>query len=91
VADGHRTTWRSGDEDVENSGYEVPITDTHGTAPDPDDPDAAGIETITIWVKVPKAAVIHNAGNPTGDSIVWYVHQGTSDYFIRCFVPGNDA
>jgi hypothetical protein len=91
VADGHRTTWRSGDEDAENSGYEVPITDTHGTAPDLDDPDAAGIETTTTWVKVPKAAVVHNAGNPTGESIVWYVRQRNNDYFIRCFVSGNDG
>jgi hypothetical protein len=44
------------------------------------------------WRQVPTEAVVHNAGNPTGEGVVWYVHQGrTSDYFIRCFVPGDDA
>jgi len=44
------------------------------------------------WRQVPTEAVVHNAGNPTGEGVVWYVHQGrTTDYFIRCFVPGDDA
>lgn len=40
------------------------------------------------WFKVPPEAVIPNAGNPTGDSIVWYSSYGGRVY-IRCFVPGG--
>lgn len=48
------------------------------------------------WVPVPPGAVIHNAGNPVGEAIVWYVRQGPPpipggppNVFIRCFVPGG--
>jgi hypothetical protein len=39
--------------------------------------------------QVPNEAVVHNAGNPVGEAIVWYVAQGTNSYYIRCFVPGG--
>ena len=41
------------------------------------------------WRKVPPEAVVLNAGNPTGEAIVWYVRQGENVYYIRCFVPGG--
>ncbi len=40
------------------------------------------------WIQVPSEAVIHDAGNPTGEAIVWYVIQGEG-VFIRCFIPGG--
>jgi hypothetical protein len=40
------------------------------------------------WVPVPPEAIVYNAGNPLDEAIVWYVKQG-SDYFVRCFVPGD--
>ena len=40
------------------------------------------------WLPVPKDAVIHNAANPVGDAVVWYVKYQNRAY-IRCFVPGN--
>ena len=52
----------------------------------------AAVGATRPFSEVPAEAVVHNAGNPTGEGVVWYVHQGrTSDYFIRCFVPGDDA
>jgi hypothetical protein len=41
------------------------------------------------WRKVPPEAIVLNAGNPTGEAIVWYVKQGENVYYIRCFVPGG--
>jgi hypothetical protein len=41
------------------------------------------------WMHVPQAAVIYNAGNPTGDAVVWWVRQGPESVHIRCFVPGG--
>jgi len=41
------------------------------------------------WRKVPSEAIVYNAGNPTGEAIVWYVKQGENTYHIRCFVPGG--
>lgn len=41
------------------------------------------------WRPVPKDAVVHNAGNPVGEAVVWYVRQGANTYYIRCFVPGG--
>jgi hypothetical protein len=41
------------------------------------------------WRKVPPEAIVLNAGNPTGEAIVWYVKQGENVYHIRCFVPGG--
>ena len=40
------------------------------------------------WMPVPPDAVIHNAGNPVGDAVVWYA-QYQNRTFIRCFVPGG--
>lgn len=40
------------------------------------------------WIKVPSDVVVHNAGNPTGDAIVWWVRQAGPLAYIRCFVPG---
>lgn len=41
------------------------------------------------WRPVPNEAIVYNAGNPTGEAIVWYVQQGADSYYIRCFVPGG--
>ena len=41
------------------------------------------------WRQVPPEAVVHNAGNPVGEAVVWYIRQGTTEYYIRCFVPGE--
>jgi hypothetical protein len=41
------------------------------------------------WHHVPPEAIIYNAGNPTGEAVVWYVRQGADTYYIRCFVPGG--
>ena len=41
------------------------------------------------WRSVPTAAVVHNAGNPIGEAVVWYVRNGENSYYIRCFVPGG--
>ena len=41
------------------------------------------------WQQVPPESIVYNAGNPVGEAIVWYVRQGTSTYYIRCFVPGG--
>lgn len=42
------------------------------------------------WTRVPERAVIHNANNPMGDAVVWWVrHRGA--VIISCFVPGPGA
>jgi hypothetical protein len=45
------------------------------------------------WMQVPPEAVVHNAGNPVGEAVVWYARQTTSEgratFHIRCFVPGG--
>lgn len=43
------------------------------------------------WIPVPNDAIVYNAGNPTGEAIVWYGKQGDGDIYIRCFVPGEGA
>jgi len=43
------------------------------------------------WREVPPEAVVYNAGNPTGESIVWYIQEFHNVYRIRCFVPGGDV
>lgn len=73
VSDGHHTTWRA----AKDGSYEVPIKN-------PEDPDGSD-----HWYPVPSDAVVYDAGNPTGDAIVWYVRQGQNTYYIRCFVPGG--
>lgn len=40
------------------------------------------------WLDVPPEAVVDNAGNPTGDAVVWFTTY-TGKVFIRCFVPGS--
>jgi hypothetical protein len=42
-----------------------------------------------VWTPVPPEAVVYNAGNPLDEAVVWYVRQGDSSYYIRCFVPGD--
>ena len=37
------------------------------------------------WVLVPPEAIVRNAGNPTGDAVIWYMPTN----LIRCFVPGD--
>jgi hypothetical protein len=41
------------------------------------------------WRPVPNEAVVHNAGNPVGEAVVWYVWQAGPTLYIRCFVPGG--
>lgn len=46
------------------------------------------------WTPVPNEAIVYNAKNPTGESIVWYVRQydgGPDKWHIRCFVLGSGA
>lgn len=46
------------------------------------------------WMRVPPEAVVYNAGNPTGDAVVWWVPQRSAEktvIYIRCFVPGGGA
>jgi hypothetical protein len=92
IADGHRTTWQSGMADDEFSGYEVPIlADVDPDTCEPEDVDCVhpSAKAETVWVRVPKTAVVYNAGNPTGSAVVWYVRQGVRTWHIRCFVPGE--
>ena len=42
------------------------------------------------WIVVPEEAVIMDATNPTGESVVWYSQFGGKTY-IRCFVPAIGA
>jgi hypothetical protein len=42
------------------------------------------------WMKVPQEAVVDDAGNPTGDAVVWY-SESNGTVYIRCFVPGGGA
>lgn len=65
-------------------GYYVPV------------PQCVELDIKCAWLKVPPEAVVQNAGNPTGDAVIWYVDYGQygssyngQRYFIRCFVPGN--
>jgi hypothetical protein len=40
------------------------------------------------WWEVPAKAVVHDAGNPLGEAVVWYVnHRGS--IVISCFVPAD--
>jgi hypothetical protein len=43
------------------------------------------------WLQVPPESIVYNAGNPTGDAVVWWVPYATlpGGVFIRCFVPGG--
>ena len=54
--------------------------------PNPTDPTGA-------WIPVPREVVVHNAGNPTGEAIVWWntiiIDEDQTGIFIRCFVPGD--
>jgi hypothetical protein len=69
--------------DIRGDGYWIPI---------PDAPP--GQEN---WMPVPPEAVVHDAGNPVGEAVVWWVHTGgdptapdpTRRIHIRCFVPGG--
>lgn len=51
-------------------------------------PNPAALGAIE-WIQVPPDAVVYNAGNPTGEAVVWYVIQGPRQVYIRCFVPGG--
>jgi hypothetical protein len=45
------------------------------------------------WIRVPPEVVVHNAGNPVGEAIVWWttftLDEDQTGVFIRCFVPGD--
>jgi hypothetical protein len=47
------------------------------------------------WIAVPAGAVVHDAGNPVGEAIVWWtvvaIDEDQTTIFIRCFVPGDGA
>lgn len=43
------------------------------------------------WRQVPTEAIVNNAGNPTGDAIVWYVKQDGVTIYIRCFVRPSEG
>jgi hypothetical protein len=54
--------------------------------PNPTDPTG-------VWILVPPEVVVHNAGNPIGEAIVWWntiiIDEDQTGIFIRCFVPGG--
>lgn len=39
-----------------------------------------------VWILVPPAALVLDAGNPYEKAVVWYIKNGT-EYYVRCFVP----
>ena len=45
------------------------------------------------WLPVPPEAVVRGSKNPTGDSVVWFVHQTSPEprIFIRCFVAAVEG
>jgi len=51
------------------------------------------IDPAGEWIEVPPGAVVHNAGNPVGEAIVWWntvaIDEDQTGIFIRCFVPGD--
>lgn len=53
------------------------------------------IDPAGEWIAVPPSAVLHDAGNPVGDAIVWWnlieIDEDQTGVFIRCFVPGDGA
>ena len=54
--------------------------------PNPTDPTG-------VWILVPPEVVVHNAGNPIGEAIVWWntiiIDEDQTGIFIRCFVPSG--
>jgi hypothetical protein len=64
------------------------ISDGHRTDYDMR-PDGYWVPIEGKWQQVPPESIVYNAGNPVGEAVVWYVRQGTSTYYIRCFVPGG--
>jgi hypothetical protein len=69
------------------------ISDGHRTAWDirPDGYWVPGPLNEQEWIHVPPESVVYNAGNPTGDAVVWWVplSTGPGGVHIRCFVPGG--
>jgi len=65
------------------------IADGHRTDYDQKPDNHYWVPIAGEWRQVPTEAVVENAGNPTGEAIVWYVKQGENTYHIRCFVPGG--
>jgi hypothetical protein len=47
------------------------------------------------WIQVPPSVVVHDAGNPVGEAIVWWnvivIDEDHAGIFIRCFVPGDGS
>ena len=54
---------------------------------------AEALDPTGEWIPVPPGAVVHNAGNPVGEAILWWNQVITDEdqigIFIRCFVPGD--
>ena len=48
-------------------------------------------DRVGQWIKVPADVIIHNAGNPTGRAIAWWVQRADQPdgIFWRCFVHGG--
>lgn len=68
------------------------IADGHRTTWRGDKDGGYEVPIDGAWRRVPPEAVITNAGNPTGEAVVWYTRvsiQGGDVYHIRCFVPGD--
>ena len=42
------------------------------------------------WLQVPPESIVHTT-NPNGSAIVWWVKQGNSTIYIRCFVPDSQG
>jgi hypothetical protein len=65
------------------------IADGHRTAYDMRPDNHYWVPIEGEWRQVPPEAIVHNAGNPVGEAVVWYVRQGPDAVYIRCFVPGG--
>lgn len=67
------------------------IADGHRTTWRGDKDGGYEVPIADRWIPIPPETVIHDAGNPTGDAIVWYSVYPTGEIHVRCFVPGNGA
>ena len=64
------------------------ISDGHRTAYDMRPDNHYWVPIEGEWRQVPTEAIVHNAGNPIGEAVVWYVHHRGS-IIISCFVPAD--
>ncbi len=53
-----------------------------------DGPSGYEVPIDGVWMPVPLEALIENAGNPTGEAVVWYTQYNGKPH-IRCFIPAG--